>query len=98
MTESSMKTKWIVILLAALSVAGADAAAARTKHRVKPRCVAQPAAYPSLGTLLFGYRPPQQPNGCAPPVYENGRFLGQDPDANIRFQMQRDPDQSYWTR
>jgi hypothetical protein len=93
-----MRTTWILILLAALSVAGADAATARTKHPVKPRCVARPAAYPSLGTLLFGYRPPPRPNGCSPPVYENGRFLGQDPDANIRFQMQRDPDQSYWTR
>jgi hypothetical protein len=98
-TENDMTVKWIVVLFATLAIAGADSSAAHTKHAKKPRCVAQPvAAYPSLGTLLFGYRPAPQPNGCSPPTYENGRFLGQDPDPNIRFQLQRDPDESYWTR
>jgi hypothetical protein len=36
-----------------------------------------------------------QPNGCAPPVYAYGKYVGQDPDPNIRLQLLRDPATGY---
>ncbi len=38
----------------------------------------------SWNKLFFGGAP--QPNGCTPPVYEYGKYVGQDPDPNIRAQ------------
>jgi hypothetical protein len=32
---------------------------------------------------------------CAPPVYQYGRYIGQDPDPFIRFQLNRDPGTGY---
>jgi hypothetical protein len=40
---------------------------------------------------LFGGGPPPGPNGCAPAVYQYGRYVGQDPDPFIRLQLMRDP-------
>ena len=71
-----------------------DASLARTRqkayhrHPVPSRCVDRPAPF-SLGNLWFGN--PQGPNGCAPPVYQYGRYVGQDPDPFIRQQLMRDP-------
>ena len=47
-----------------------------------------------LEFLLPGH-PGPQPNGCAPPVYAYGKYIGQDPDPNIRFQLLRDPATGY---
>lgn len=85
-----MKIGWLVIALATVTVAS-DASFARTKHHAKrtpAQCVDRPTTF-AWGNLLFG-RPPE-PNGCAPPVYQYGRYVGQDPDPFIRLQLMRDP-------
>lgn len=84
-----MKLAWFVVGLAALAMPH-DPAAAGPRHprAVAPACAPQPAPF-SLEGLLFN--PPPEPNGCAPPVYQYGRYIGQDPDAFIRFQLKRDP-------
>jgi hypothetical protein len=92
-----MKFRWLVVACAALAYAGvgiiaADPAQARVRYKAKPHCVDRPYQF-SLGRLLFGQ--PPEPNGCAPPVYAYGRYVGQDPDPNIRFQLMRDPDTGY---
>lgn len=84
-----MKSSWIVIALAALVVA-AGPALARGKQRPAPRCVDGPFAF-SWTDFLLGTGPEPQPNGCAPPVFSGNRYIGQDPDANVRLQLQRDP-------
>jgi hypothetical protein len=84
----------IIIAVAALgAIVAADPALARAKHKAKPHCVDGPRAF-SWSFLLPG-SPTPQPNGCSPPVYQFGRFIGQDPDANIRHQLQRDPGTGY---
>ena len=85
-----MKKLLLLISVAALSIAAADAALARSKHRrAAAPCVDRTQTF-SWDFLLPGTRAPQ-PNGCAPPVYQYNRFVGQDPDPNIRFQLLRDP-------
>ncbi len=98
-----MNSRWIVVAIAALGVFAADPALARSKHRhaanyhhAKARCVDQPVTF--SWDFIWALRPDPQPNGCAPPVYEAGRYLGQDPDPNIRYQLRRDPEENYWTR
>jgi hypothetical protein len=98
-----MKFKWLVIAVAAVcvpalgvpvfGVIAADPALARVKHKAKPACVDRPFEF-SWGNL-FSSRPAPQPNGCAPPVHQYGRFIGQDPDRNIRLQLKRDPATGY---
>jgi len=66
-------------------------AAARSKH-LAARCIDRPRIF-SWDFLVAG--PAPQPNGCSPPVYQYGRFVGQDPDPNIRFQLLRDPASGY---
>ena len=36
-----------------------------------------------------------QANGCALAVHVNGKFIGQDPDPNIRHQLLREPGTGY---
>ena len=62
-------------------------ARAKKKVHVAPQCVDRPEQF-SLGGLFFNPKP--QPNGCAPPVYQYGQYIGQDPDANIRAYMKKD--------
>ena len=92
-----MKLRWIVIAVATLiavsSSLAADPALAGAKHKAQRRCVERPYEF-SWGQLLSN-RPEPQPNGCSPPVYAFGKFVGQDPDANIRFQLKRDPATGY---
>jgi hypothetical protein len=86
----------IGMLAIAAAVVGAtydssEAATRKKVYRPKPqyaRCVDRPVAF-SWGNVLFGG--PQGPNGCAPPVYQYGRYVGQDPDPFIRLQLLRDP-------
>lgn len=90
-----MKIGWFAIALAAVTFTH-DASYARAKHHAKrvyrapAHCVGQPVAF-SWGNALFGGGPPPGPNGCAPPVYQYGRYVGQDPDPFIRLQLMRDP-------
>ena len=90
-----MKIGWIVAVVAALvTVSAANPAVARAKHKAKTavsRC--QPA--PERAWFSLWSRPEPRPNGCAPPVYQYGKFIGQDPDPNIRQQLRRDPATGY---
>ncbi len=94
-----MKFSRIVIVgiasIAGLGVVTSDPALARAKHKQKiaRHCVDQPSRGPTFYGFLFN--PPPEPNGCAPPVYYAGRYIGQDPDPRIRFQLFRDPDTGY---
>jgi len=85
------------VIAAAVSVAilgatAADPALARAKHKARPQCIDRPTQF-SWNKLLFG--PAPEPNGCAPPVYAHGKYIGQDPDRYIRLQLQRDPATGY---
>jgi len=90
-----MEVRWLVVVAAALSVIAADSASAKPRKvkRLPPTCIDQPATF-SWDFLLPGTRNPQ-PNNCAPPVYQYGRYIGQDPDRNIRAYMRRDPATGY---
>ena len=92
-----MKFKWIVIavtgLIAGLAVIAADPALARSKA-AKNRCVNPPIRAYTFNDFIFG-RPAPQPNGCAPAVYSNNRYVGQDPDPFIRHELLRDPRTGY---
>lgn len=94
-----MKFHWPVIaiagLVAAVAVIAADPAPARPKHKavkVQRQCADRPQVF-SWGGIFFN--PAPQPNGCAPPVYQYGKYIGQDPDPNIRQQLKRDPATGY---
>jgi hypothetical protein len=84
-----MKIRWFVLASALVGLIAADPALARAR-KAMPVCVDQPYEF-SLYNFLFGPGRAPAPNGCAPPVYVNGRYIGQDPDPNIRFQLRRDP-------
>ncbi len=92
-----MTYRWPVAAIAVLGLLAAGPALARSKHAARTACADQPApAMNGLASYLFvpTNRAPQ-PNGCAPPVYSYGKYVGQDPDPNIRFQMMRDPATGY---
>jgi hypothetical protein len=94
--EQAMKCKWLLMsILATLAIAVVDPAFARDKQKNQPRCVDNKPQGFSWSFLLPG-NPAPQPNGCAPPVYSYGKYIGQDPDLNIRFQMYRDPSTGYY--
>jgi hypothetical protein len=82
-----------IVLLVSVLAAAASPAVARVKHPAQPRCVDRPFQL-SWSFLGLG-QPARQPNGCSPAVYQNGQFVGQDPDPNIRFQLMRDPATGY---
>ena len=88
-----MRLYCAVVLSAALVIVAADPAMARTKSKSRPQCVDRPQAF-SWNILIPGH-PAPQPNGCAPAVYNYGRYIGQDPDPNIRLQLMRDPATGY---
>jgi hypothetical protein len=92
-----MKFRWvvtaIVALIAGFGVVVADPAFARVKHKAYRHCAPQPRDYSWTGWL---FNPAPQPNGCAPPVYAYGKYVGQDPDPFIRQQLNRDPQTGYW--
>jgi hypothetical protein len=88
-----MKSSWIVIALAALVVT-AGPALARSKYKHPPRCVDQPVEF-SWHNFLLGLGPEPRPNGCAPPVFSDGYFIGQDPDPFIRQGLRVDPETGY---
>jgi len=74
----------LMVLAAALAVAAATPADAKTrKHAAKKIVVAHHAkAEPRCaGGAMFA---------CGPLYYNGGEYLGSDPDPNIRFQLWRD--------
>jgi hypothetical protein len=91
-----MKFKWIAMagaaLVAGLALVAADPALARVKKKVARQCVDQPQTF-TWGGIITNPRP--LPNGCSPPVYAYGKYVGQDPDPNIRAQLLRDPQSGY---
>lgn len=87
-----MKSSWTVIALAALVVSATPALARGKYHRLPPQCVDRPYEF-SWFKFFFG--PAPEPNGCAPPVFSNGNFVGQDPDPFIRYGLRRDPQTGY---
>lgn len=91
-----MKIRWALMaaVFLAAGVIAADPALARHKHKVVHHCLDQTSDGPTIYGFLFN--PPPQPNGCAPPVYAYGHFVGQDPDPFIREQLNRDPRTGYW--
>jgi hypothetical protein len=90
--EMEMRFTGFVIAFVTLAVMAADPAAARARHKAKPHCAELPTEF-SLEGFLFNPRP--RPNGCAPPVYAYGEYVGQDPDPFIRSQLKRDPTTGY---
>ena len=82
-----------IVLAAGLSLVAADPALARVRHKVARHCD-QTANGPSLYGFFFN--PAPKPNGCPPPVYAYGRYVGQDPDPYIRQQLNRNPQTGYW--
>ncbi|HZP71225.1 MAG TPA: hypothetical protein VFB29_14890 [Pseudolabrys sp.] len=88
-----MKMSRAVIAIMALCVIAADPAFARAKKARAGHCVDRPYEF-SWNFLLPGQREPR-PNGCAPPVYNYGKYIGQDPDPYIRLQLMRDPATGY---
>lgn len=95
-----MKFRWLVVAGAGLAWAGMAFSAAdpvlaqpkQPKQKMRPVCADQPAPF-TLEGIIFNTRP--QPNGCTPPVYANGTYVGQDPDANIRAYLRHDPQSGY---
>jgi hypothetical protein len=85
-------------LIAALAIAlvASPALAKKPRHRVSSQaqaaCVDRGVPQRSIPSFLFGLDPEPQANGCAPPVYSGGRFVGQDPDPNVRLELRRNAD------
>jgi hypothetical protein len=89
-----MNFKLVAIALALTVAALTGPAAAAAKHHGKRQgartvCVDRPTQF--SWDFLWSTGNPPRPNGCAPAVYQYGRFIGQDPDPNVRFQLLRDP-------
>ena len=84
-----MTTKTILVAFALVLVAAP--AFAQSRHRAASNCV-DPRSRFSVLEMIFSTGPEPQANGCAPAVYSGGRFVGQDPDPNVRLQLRRDAD------
>ena len=93
-----MTTKTIVAAVA-LALAATPALAQKSRHRAPAGCVDTRSHF-SFVEMIFSTGPAPQANGCAPAVYSGGRFVGQDPDPNIRLQLRRNPEMEgyYLTR
>jgi len=91
-----MQFRLMATACAALAVAGLLAAgpaeARKRQYRVPPQCIDRPAPL-TLEGIIFNTRP--LPNGCAPPVFANGQYVGQDPDPFIRQYLRHDPGSGY---
>jgi hypothetical protein len=90
-----MTSRWLVLArgglaLAALTFAGP--ALAGSHHRVPRQCIDRPVPFSWAG---IWFNPQPRPNGCAPPVFAGGEYVGQDPDPFIQLQLARDPETGY---
>ncbi len=63
------------------------------KAHVKRTVCQDQVGGPTWRGIWFNTEP--RPNGCSPAVHQYGRFIGQDPDPNIRFQLMRQPETGY---
>jgi hypothetical protein len=86
-----MTTKTIIAAIAIALVASPAFAQKSRQQRAPAGCVDARTNFSIVG-MLFSTGPEPQANGCAPAVYSGGRFVGQDPDPNIRLQLRRDAD------
>lgn len=93
-----MKPSLIAIAVAAIVALALSAADPAAAARVKPKAKANVACAPQPKSFSWDFvtstRAPQ-PNGCAPAVFTNGHYVGQDPDPYIRSQLLRDPATGY---
>jgi hypothetical protein len=80
-----------IIAAAILAIVATPALAQKTRHRAPVHC-APVSNHFSLTDMIFSTGPAPQANGCAPAVYDGGRFVGQDPDPNVRLELRRNPD------
>jgi hypothetical protein len=94
-----MNWRWLALIAAGVVVTGAMAAepafAAKAKKKAK---VAKTLCHDQIGGPTFRgiwFNPEPRPNGCSPPVFVEGRFIGQDPDPNIRLQLMRQPETGF---
>jgi hypothetical protein len=87
MTSKSIAAALTLAIGLAFAVLQAQARPARP---ARPVCADRPAPF-SWQNFLFGPGQPPRPNGCAPAVYHGREFIGQDPDINVRYQLNRDP-------
>lgn len=92
-----MNWRWFALVAAAVTLTGAFAAgpalAAKAKKKIVRSACQDQIGGPTWRGILFNGAP--QPNGCSPPVYYGSRYIGQDPDPNIRFQLLRQPETGY---
>ncbi|MBS0244984.1 MAG: hypothetical protein JSR61_00075 [Proteobacteria bacterium] len=93
-----MKWRWLAmatLVLVGGGLVATDPALARkgNKARVKYARCHDALGGPTWRGIWFNTEP--RPNGCSPAVFQYGRFIGQDPDSNIRFQLMRDPETGY---
>lgn len=94
-----MKSALIAIAAMLVALAGASAAPKHhgKRHVAAASCVERPTRFD--WDFLWSEGNVPRANGCAPAVYQNGKFIGQDPDPNVRLQLSRDPaegDPSLW--
>ena len=93
-----MKLRWLVVMCAGVSLLVTGPALAKHKkrhhksYRISRNCVDRPVTFSWTGWI---FNPKPGPNGCAPPVYQYGEYVGQDPDPFIRLQLRRDPATGY---
>ena len=97
-----MKSGLVVVAIATLLgavLAPGDEVSARSRdaasyknYKSKARCADRPL---NFSWRLLWDSPEPRPNGCAPPVFVGGQFVGQDPDPLIRLQLMRDPHTGY---
>jgi hypothetical protein len=67
--------KWLAIVALTALIAAPIPAVAASKHHHR--------SY-SAGHVRLAYR-------ASPPIYSQGRYLGNDPDPSVRFEIRRDP-------
>jgi hypothetical protein len=83
----------VAALVLALVASPALAKKQKRHHRVQVACADHYLTQRSLAdVLLFSTGPEPQANGCAPAVFSGGRFVGQDPDPNVRLELRRNSD------
>jgi hypothetical protein len=87
-----MKLQWLVVAVVGLGFVATDPALARARHKAKPYCDDRAAEF---SWRRLWESPAPRPNGCSPPVFVDGEYIGQDPDPNIRFGLTRDPKTGY---
>lgn len=99
-----MKLQFIGFAIAgALLIGAGPSDAASSKHKTHWKYYTRQycrdvAIQPSIVEWLVGVRPKPEWNGCSPPVYSGGDYVGEDPDLHVRATLARDPSQGYTDR